>query len=49
MFTLQWDEEEFAVGGRVPEHWGWAVAGAPAAGKKRKASEGLGNDDGEVG
>jgi hypothetical protein len=50
MFTLRWDEEEFAVGGRFPEHWGWAVNGPPAAvaggaggsgGKKRKAAEGL--------
>jgi serine/threonine protein kinase len=29
--TLQWDQEELAVGGRVPEHWRWAVAGAPGA------------------
>jgi hypothetical protein len=40
IFTLQWDEEEFAVG------W-WAVVGAPAAGKKRKASDGLETEDGK--
>jgi hypothetical protein len=31
----------------VPEHSGWAVAGAPAAGKKRKASDGLETEDGK--
>jgi hypothetical protein len=46
VFTPQWDQDELAIGGRVPVHWG--PPGAPSGKKKRKSREGLRNVGGDA-